>query len=54
MECPICKLDYQINELYEHLTTRGQHQMNKDIAVYLVYLLEKIQKLEEKSISYFE
>ena len=49
MNCPICTggRNIPIDQLKEHLI-RGQHQMDKDIASYIVYLLEKIEKLEKK------
>jgi hypothetical protein len=48
MNCPICTggRNIPIDQLKEHLI-RGQHQMDKDIASYIVYLLEKIEKLEK-------
>ena len=50
MNCPICTggRNIPIDQLKEHLI-RGQHQMDKDIASYIVYLLEKIEKLEKKA-----
>jgi thermostable 8-oxoguanine DNA glycosylase len=48
MDCPICTSGkgIPIEELREHLMT-GQHQMNNNVATYIVYLVERIEKLEQ-------
>jgi len=47
MKCPLCKDDFPTVDLQSHLTTM-QHDMDKDVVKCIVYLLERVEKLEQK------